>query len=69
MNLDKIDTALCFAFSVGEGPFYIKITYTDQVVYRWITSEIIKLISDNPCVVNIELDQRLIDDRRWRVRG
>ncbi len=67
MNLSKLDPMLCLAFQESDGPFYIKITKIKEISFAKMNKEDIKLLSDDPDILTIEIiDVKL--DRRWSKR-
>jgi hypothetical protein len=67
MKLFKLDVMLCLALQ-EEGPFNVKITYSDHVEWKKLSKQEIDQLSDIDEVSTIEicLPRR---ERRWRNRG
>lgn len=66
MKLFKIDIMLCLAFQ-EEGPFDVKVTYSDHVEWKKLSREQIDNLSDIDDVCSIEVCIPR-NDRRWRNR-
>ena len=73
MNLDKLTHLLCLAFQCSDGPFQIKVSYSDHDEWASLSKEEIKNLSDQQDIKQIDIcnpgkdrrwHQRLGDDRR-----
>ena len=66
MNLDKIETLLCFAFQSGDI-FNIKIEFEGGVEYCRLSKEEIKICSNSEWCKFISISEPK-KERRWRQR-
>jgi hypothetical protein len=68
MNVNKIETLLCFAFQHSDGPFNIEYSFDGGKEFVSLNKETIKVLSDQEFVHFIKLDDRNNNERRWRDR-
>lgn len=68
MNLDNLNTLLCFAFQVSDGPYPITIIRINgSKEDRLITKEELFKLSEDPDISVIYLAEET-KERRWRDR-
>jgi hypothetical protein len=67
--LTKLSIDLTLAFQESEGPFKVHVEHTDNSGYYTSLDKmnILSLIKDEK-ISTIKLDQRSLEDRRWRQR-
>jgi hypothetical protein len=68
MKINKLDVMLCLAFQGGEGPFDVKVSYSDRIEWSKYTKQQIEDLSDLDAIVSIEICLPR-SERRWRDRG